>query len=155
MKTLFSLLMIFSFLCFQAQKQENIINKIEQEIKSQKIIKRESNRKTSWNGSYETITVYLKGKTPILIEKTENQVIHLYIKDPIKKEGERDEATLISAKFYITNWNKKEYVRTGTIHFIGNPYQPNPNEEKITEMLKEYIFEFDKIEIENLINSEN
>ncbi len=142
--------MFFSFLCFQAQKQVNIINKIEKEIKNRKIIKKESNRKTSWNGGYETITIHLKKKTPILIEKKENQVMHLYT-----STGESDIATLISAKFYITNWNKKEYVRTGVIHYIGNPYKPNPNEEKITEMPKEYKFEFDKIEIENLINSEN
>lgn len=157
MKTLFSFLFVFSFLCFQAQeKEEAFIKKIDRNIENDKtIVRKESSKKTSWNGGYETLVIYLKGRIPILIEKTENRVIHLYIKDPIKKEGERDEATLFSAKFYITNWNKKEYIRTGNIKNIGNPYNRNPNQEKIKEMPKNYEFEFDKNEVEILMSSEN
>lgn len=152
MKHYFSFVLFFAFLFFQAQETDKTIKKIDNYIKKNNIIPKISNKKIGWNGGYEKLVVYLKDKKPILVEKIENRVMHLYIKDPKEKEVERDESTIISAKFYIINWEKDEYVRIGNINYVGNPYKPTP---KITEMKEDYKFEYDKNEVENLIKSEN
>ena len=149
MKTLFSLIMIFCFLSLKAQRKDDIIHQIENEIKSKNIIRKDFRKDTSWNGGFENVEVYLKNKIPVLIEKTEKQVIHQYLTNG----DEIDEATIISAKFYIINWKKNQYVRVGNIHYLGD--QHNPKTESITTMKEDFIFDYQKSEIESLIKLKN
>jgi len=65
--------MIFCFLSLKAQRKDDIIHQIENEIKSKNIIRKDFRKNTSWNGGFENVAVYLKNKIPVLIEKLKSR----------------------------------------------------------------------------------
>lgn len=135
MKKLVILLSLFFFGTINSQSSldNKIISKIEKEILSTRVIKLELFKELGWAGGYEKTIIHLKNKIPILIEKEEKEVVHTY-----SDKGEDDIIKFIKAKFYIISWEKNDYIRIGKFE----------NEGKVVIMPNEYIFEYDKNEIE-------
>ena len=144
-------LIFLQLLCFsygQTKTETKIISKINRQILSNKVLKKEIYKQIGWHGGYEKTTVYLKNNIPILIEKEEKEVIHEYLTDG----SEKDQINYITAKFYITNWKKDDFIRIGE---ITNLEEQASGETKkyITELPKKYIFNFERNEIEIFIKS--
>ena len=148
MKKIFTIIFLLSFCsCIsQTTKENKIITRINNQILSSKVVKKEIYKQIGWHGGYEKTTVYLKNNIPILIEKEEKEVIHEYLTDG----SEKDQINYITAKFYITNWKKNDFIRIGE---ITNLEEKALGEIKkyITELPKKYIFNFERNEIEKLI----
>lgn len=140
--TLLLFLLTLSLTTAQTRSQSKLITKIERQIHTAKVSKIDTIKKVGWSGGYEKITVYLRRNVPILVEKEEKEVVHLYLTD----NTERDDVTLITAKFYIIDWPKGDFIRTGTIRYMGT------DPAAVETMPKEYIFEFDKSEIQAQID---
>lgn len=63
-------------------------------------------------------------------------------------KGEKDIPTFISAKFYIKNWKKDEYIRIGEIKNPINDENYEVIDYETIKMNSSYKFEFDKELIE-------
>lgn len=123
----------------QSKADKKIINKIEKQILEK------NTKKVIFNNSDSvTITIYLKGKVPILVEKQTGEFRHTYIFTG-NKRVEKDYQTFINAKFYIRDWKKNIYVRVGELIKINSEV----NSKLI--MPANYIFNYNKNEIENII----
>jgi hypothetical protein len=136
MKNSFIIILLLNFLiCFGQTKSENkLVSKVDKQILSKKVIKKELFQKLGWAGGYEKLTIYLKNSTPILIEKEEKQVMHNY-----SDKGEYDLFTFFNARFYIISWKENKFLRIGT-------YQNSDNKKSV--MPKDLVFTFDKNQIE-------
>lgn len=148
MKKIFTIIFLLSFcLCIsQTTKENKIITRINNQILDKKVTKKEFLKQIGWNGGYRKIIVFFKNNIPILIEKEEKEVEHLYLENG----SEEDKVTFINAKFYIVNWEKNSYIRIGEI--INLEEQAEGETKKyITELPKKYIFNFERNEIEKLI----
>ena|GEM_PF-1032409 len=126
-----------------------LIENIDRIITKPFIIKKEIKVSEDWAGGFETYTIYYDYIEPILIEVNQKRVVHYRT-----NQGEKDIPTFISAKFYIKNWKKNEFIRVGE---IKNPVKNENYEVKdyeIIKMDKSYKFEFNRELIENqkLIN---
>jgi hypothetical protein len=141
MEKLFIIILLLNFgICFGQTKSENkLVSKIDKQILSKKLIKKELFKELGWAGGYEKLTIYLKNNTPILIEKEEKQVKHNY-----SDRGEYNEIMIFNAKFYIINWKENKFFRIGT-------YQNSVNKKSV--MSKDLIFTFDKNQIEQEIKN--
>ncbi|MCV9927618.1 hypothetical protein OIU83_08150 [Flavobacterium sp. LS1R49] len=128
-----------STLYAQSKADKKIMNKIEKQILDKNIKKEIFNDLDS-----ATITIYLKGNVPILVEKQTGQFRHTY-KFTADKRVEQDYQTLINAKFYIRNWKKNIYIRVGKIIKI------NSEVNSAVPMPADYIFDYNKSQIENVI----
>lgn len=126
----------------QTKSETKIIAKINRQVLSKKVVKKETFKEIGWHGGYEKLTVYVKNNKPILIEKELKEVIHEYLLDGTEKDRIRN----IIAKFYILNWKKSKYIRKGQI-IMKNQHE----EASAIVMPKEYIFNFERDEIEKLI----
>lgn len=136
-------LLSFSICTGQTRSESRLIAKIEKQIRTGKVSKIDSVKKVGWSGGYERITVYLRRNIPVMVEKEEKKVMHLYLTD----NTEKGDVTLIAAKFYIIDWGKGEFIRIGTIRNIGTDSAGAE-----TTMPKDYIFGFDKYEIEEEVD---
>ena len=136
-------LIFLQLLCF-SYGQTKIISKINRQILSNKVLKKEISKEIGWHGGYEKTTVYLKNNVPILIEKEEKEVIHDYLTDG----SEKDEIRYITARFYIANWKKNNFIRIGEL--IN---EVSESEKSKIEMPEKYVFNFNRDEIEKLIKS--
>jgi len=145
MKKIIFIIASLSFLNDYAQStsEKRIIDKIEKQILNKNI------RKETFNESDSgTIFIYLKGNTPILIEKQTGISLHTF--DIIgNKRIERDYVTFINAKFYIKNWKKNIYIRVGQIT------KPEAGTSSTIVMPINYIFDYNKVQIENIITKKN
>ena len=138
-------LIFLQFLCFsysQSKTETEIISKINRQILSNNVLKKELSKEIGWHGGYEKLTVYVKKNKPILIEKELKEVIHEYLLDGTEKDKIRN----ITSKFYIINWKKNNFIRIG--EFKNGDIE---NGDKIIKMPKEYLFNYEKVEIEKLI----
>lgn len=133
--------------------KEKTINRIEQEIKGNRILKLED-LKEDQSPIYEKTTIYLNEKTPILIIKESNSIINAR-----NANGTRSSTiTNTSAKFYITNWEKNGYIRVGEIKHEFKKYDNTVNGKTKTSQIpmpEDYTFSFDKKEVETVINNHN
>lgn len=140
---LYIFFLLISYICNgQTKSESKSIAKIEKQILSSKVTKVESIKKLGWAGGYEKTIVYLKNNIPILIEKEEKQVKHLYLTNG----SEEDMITFIIAKFYILNWKKNRFIRIGQIVNVNEG-----SNNSIFQMTNEYIFGFSKDDINKLI----
>ena len=137
-------LMFFCFCVSQTTKEEKITAKIDKQILNKKVTKKELSEKVGWAGGNIKLTIYLKNNVPILIEKVEKKVKHLYLTDGTEK----DHISYITAKFYILNWEKNEFLRNGEIINLVSE-----SEKKIIEIPENYVFNFERDKIEKLIKS--
>ena len=138
-------LILLQLLCFsygQTKAETRILSKINRQILNHKVLKKEISTEIGWHGAYEKTTVYLKNNIPILIEKEEKEVIHEYLLD----DTEIDKIRNITAKFYIINWKKNMFIRIG--EFKDGDVE---NGNKFIKMPKEYLFNYEKVEIEKLL----
>ncbi len=141
---LYILFLLISFICNgQTKSESKSIAKIERQTLSSKVTKIESVKKLGWAGGYEKTIVYMKNNVPILVEKEEKEVAHYYT-----DKGEYDKIRFISAKFYIVNWRKNRFIRTGQIININED-----SKDLVHVMPNDYIFDFSKDEIEKLMNN--
>jgi hypothetical protein len=134
------ILLLNLLICVGQTKSENkLVSKVDKQILSKKVIKKKLFKELGWAGGYEKLTIYLKNNVPILIEKEEKQVKHNY-----SDKGEYNVVMFLNAKFYIINWKKNKFLRIGT-------YRNSDN--KISVMSKDWIFTFDKNQIEQEIKN--
>ena len=139
-------LIFLQLLCFsysQTKTETKIISKINRQLLSTKVLKKEASKKIGWAGGYEKVIMYFKNNTPILIEKEVKEVKHLYLTNGTEK----NKVTIINAKFYITNWKKNNYFRIGTITNINVE-----TKNSIIQLPKEYTFKYESDEIAKLKN---
>ena len=138
---LYIFFLLISFICIgQTKSESKSIAKIEKQILSSKVTKVELFKELGWAGGYEKTIVYIKNNVPILVEKEEKRVIHFYT-----DKGEYDKINLISAKFYILNWEKCKFIRIGQIVNVNEN-----SKDLIHVMPNEYFFDFSKDEIEKI-----
>lgn len=142
-------ILILFFLVFlgniygQSKADKKLINKIEKQILEKNTKKKIFNDRDS-----VTIIIYLKENVPILVEKQTGEFRHTYNFIGNKKV-ERDYQTFINAKFYIRNWKKNIHVRVGEIIKV------NPEVNSTVVMPTDYIFDYNKDEIEDAILQNN
>ncbi len=138
----FVICLLFSYVSFsQTKSEKKMIHKINKQILDKKIIKKNLYKKNGWAGGYDKQTVYLKNNSPILIEKEETKVMHLYLTNG----NEEDKVSIIRAKFYITNWKKNKYIRVGEIIKVDME-----TSNTVAIMPAAYVFKFNGEEIEKL-----
>ena len=141
MKNSFIIILFLNFLIYfgQTKSENKLVSKVDKQILTKKVIKKELFKELGWAGGYEKLTIYLKNNIPILIEKEEKQVMHNY-----SDKGEYVVVRFFNAKFYIINWKENKFLRIGT-------YQNSENKKSV--MSKDLIFTFDKNQIEKEIKN--
>ena len=145
MKKVITLIFFQLILCScygQTKAETKIISKVNRQLLNIKVVKKEIFKEIGWHGGYEKQTIYFKNNVPILIEKYEKKVIHNYLTDGT----EENEVSYITAKFYITNWKKNNFIRIGEITNVISE-----SEKSTLELPKKYVFNFDRDIIEKLI----
>lgn len=120
-----------------------LIENIDRIIAKPFIIKKEIKVSEDWAGGFETYTIYYDYIEPVLIEANQKSVVHYRT-----YKGEKDISTFISAKFYIKNWKKDEYIRIGEIKNPINDENYEVIDYETIKMNSSYKFEFDKELIE-------